>query len=276
MECFKCNAFGVKLIEVISGEGIIMVCEKCASEYDMPAINKIFPSSFSPEFPEKKQTVYDRLALISGVSLKDGPRENPSKEQEFELKKIVDKNYAKIISAKPAKRDDLIDNFHWVIMRARRAKHITHAQMAKAISEPEPAIKMAEKGILPQKACDRFIDKIENYLGIQILKRQNNSDFSSKFDLKQEFVENPSFDPIITKNLTINDLRELKIKKEQAILGKKEAPLGVYPKGTRPQSTELRGKEQADSKKEIKEKRDYSDDKGDISQEEIDRIIFGK
>lgn len=252
MECFKCGALGVKLIEVISDGGIIMVCEKCASEENMPTINKGISNFFVSQLPEKKQTVYDRLALISGVKADNGIKQ----EQEFELKKIVDKNYAKTISGKPAKRDDLIDNFHWIIMRARRSKHITQLQMAKAILEPEQAIKMAEKGVLPQKGCERFIDKIENYLGIQILKRQNNYDFSLKFDLKQEFAENPSFDPMISKNLTIADLRELKIKKEQAILGKKE--------------------EEECSKKEIKEKRDYADNKEDISQEEIDRILFGK
>lgn len=256
MECFKCNAVGVKLVEVISNEGVVKVCEKCAFEEHLPLVNKNSLNSFVSTFPEKKHTVYDRLVSISGVKADNKPEQE---QQEFELKKLVDENYSQNIYENPSKRDDLIDNFHWTIMRARRSKHITQFQMAKAILEPEQAIKMAEKGILPQKGCDRFIDKIENYLEIKILKRQPNSNFSSELDLKKDFAENPSFDPVVLRKLTISDLKKLKTKQEEEILEKKE-----QEKSTNKEPI-----------KEIKEKRESAED-DDISQEKINKIIFGK
>ena len=51
----------------------------------------------------------------------------------------MDKNYKEKVgedlSKKP--RADLVDNFHWIIMRARRMKKLTQAQFAKEIGESE-------------------------------------------------------------------------------------------------------------------------------------------
>jgi len=136
-------------------------------------------------------------------------------------------------------------------MRARRAKKLTQKQFAEAIEESEEAIKMAEKGVLPK---DDFVlvNKIENYLGIRI---KDESARERSFDeevnqVKEEFVHNVEedkikFDDVTTKTLTIADLQEMKKKREEEIF-----------------------------EESVDKKIDF--DKEDISQEDIDRIIFGK
>ncbi len=57
----------------------------------------------------------------------------------------------------------MVDNFHWIIMRARRARKLTQKQFAEAIEESEEAIKMAEKGVLAKNDLV-LVNKIENHL----------------------------------------------------------------------------------------------------------------
>jgi len=157
----------------------------------------------------------------------------------------------------------MIDNFHWIIMRARRSKKLNQKQFAEAIEESEEAIKMAEKGVLPKNDFV-LVNKIEDYLGIRIrdefaprgelfVNREVNTDSKDSFDedveiIKEEFAQKVNedkvkFDDITTRTLTISDLQEMKQKREEEIFEKPE-------------------------------KIDF--DKEDISQEEIDRILFGK
>jgi len=65
--------------------------------------------------------------------------------------------------------DDLVDNFHWEIVKARRYKDLTRKQLAEAVGVSEGDFKIIEFGELPK---DDFvlINKIENYLGINFQK----------------------------------------------------------------------------------------------------------
>ena len=133
--------------------------------------------------------------------------------EDLNLKKIVSKNVEGISSTAKKERLDLIDNFHWVIMRFRRQKKLTQEQFANAISEPVSAIMMAEQGILPEKDYV-LARKIENFLGIVIVK--------GDAEKKQETPGNPmlsvpkvlKFESNTTKELTIADLRRIKERKE--------------------------------------------------------------
>jgi ribosome-binding protein aMBF1 (putative translation factor) len=242
MECFKCGISGdkVKLLDVISERGIVKICEKCFLEENLPLVRK--PTNFQlkkleilPKSPVKK-TVYERLSEMAGVR-NEGIRKNESLDkQETTLKEIMNQNF-ETVSGKEQK-EDLADNFHWVIMRARRLRHLTQGQFAKAIAEPEAAIKAIEKGFLPKNNY-RLIKKIENYLGIKIMKKD-------AVEQKGEFEKKISFDPVTAKTLTISDLQDMKKKKEEEIM--------------------LNPKEGAD----------FSGvNKKELSKEEIDDMIFG-
>jgi ribosome-binding protein aMBF1 (putative translation factor) len=213
-ECFNCGISEekTKLFDSISKEGIVKICGECASKENIPLIKKRPENRyFSHNNLTKKESVYERLSRMSGVSLrkmKSEEEEKLLKKQEIALKNIVNKNYCEQSSKEP-RPDFLIDNFHWVIMRRRRAKHITQEQLAREINEPEKAIKMIERGIIPRGVYD-LIEKIEKALDIIITKKE----FSKQLENKPKKI---GFDTITTKNLTISDLKEMQKQKENKI-----------------------------------------------------------
>jgi len=138
--------------------------------------------------------------------------------QEAELKKIATKNIQKSAQLEKKSRPDLVDNFHWVIMRFRRNKKLTQEQFAKEISEPVESIIRAESGILPEKDYV-LVRKIENALGISLVKKE----LEKKVLLsKQEEAPVPKvlkLEPTKIRELTIADLRRIKEKKDSGIIG---------------------------------------------------------
>ena len=112
-------------------------------------------------------------------------------------------NISKDIKPRPY----LVNNFHWVIMRARRAKHISREQFARDLGESETLVKMIEQGVLPEDD-NRIINKIEGYLGINLRKPE----FENKTK-KREL----GFDSVSVGNLTISDLKEMKDKRNKDI-----------------------------------------------------------
>ena len=116
-ECFNCGISEkkIRLFDVIAKEGIVKMCEECASKENIPLIKKKPGESYFSYNLKKKETVYERLSRISGVNSKDIKSEEEKellKKQENNLREIVDKNYYEKISKEP-KPDFLIDNFHW-------------------------------------------------------------------------------------------------------------------------------------------------------------------
>jgi len=208
-ECFNCGISEekTKLFDAISAEGIAKVCEECAKNENIPLIKKPLGNTLPKK---KRESVYARVSRMSGFDsrIKIPKKTESLKKQDTSLKEIIDKNYYNQISNEP-KPDFLIDNFHWIIMRARRRKHLTQAQLAKEIKEPETAIKVIEKGIIPRGIYD-LIKKLEKYLSIRIVKKE----FKEKMESSEKKI---SFDPITTKSLTIEDLREMRKKEQEEI-----------------------------------------------------------
>ena len=145
---------------------------------------------------------------------------------EAELKKIVDKNLDESLKLKEATpRADLVENFHWVITRFRRLKKLTQEDFAREISEPLHAVKLAEKGVLPDINDYRFIRKIENYLGIILIKDDAaKPERHIEPEKKEVEIETQPSSPIkissfgsgSLRNLTIGDLKKIKEKTDNA------------------------------------------------------------
>tara|TARA_Y100000034_G_scaffold111629_1_gene144872 strand:- start:2246 stop:2917 length:672 start_codon:yes stop_codon:yes gene_type:complete len=211
-ECYKCGALGERtlLFDAVSEDGIIKICRRCSSKEDIPIIKK--PSNLKLKESEKNQTVYDRISKISGVNKQNifEQKKELLKRQETNLKDIVDRNFIVNFKQEKESKDDLINNFHWIIMRARRAKKLTQAQLAEEIEESDVAIQMAEKGVLPEDNF-RFINKLENFLGVRLLKEEVAEKIKEQKKLE--------FDKDATRELTISDLQEMKEKRESEILG---------------------------------------------------------
>jgi ribosome-binding protein aMBF1 (putative translation factor) len=251
MDCWNCekNIDKQASFEVITQEGIVRICKECFEKENFPSLNR------------KKTDIAPRYVYPKKE------HENKEKENLFlknqELKKISNQNYSqRMLESKP---NDLIDNFHWVIMRARRSKKITQEQFAKEIKEPEIAIKKIEQGKLPEKYSE-IIKKIETALRINLLKEKKTDSFEKEVEeAKKTLVENIDegkiqFDELITRTLTIDDLKDMKAQREGKIFQKKTE---LIPR-----------KKPADNEPEFTEK-DIRDKK-ELTEQEINDIIFGK
>lgn len=301
MECSKCGALNVRLFDVITGEGIIKLCQYCLSEEDAPVIRKPTVSQF--QSVNKEPSIYERLSKAAGLDAKEhkkhifgSAQQEQLKHQEVTLRDLVDRKYDRDTKDKPKKREDLIDNFHWVIMRARRNKKMTVTQFAKEIGESEAVVKMAEQGNLPDGNYN-IIKKIEAVLSINILRPE----FAQKLEHKKEL----GFDEFSTKNLTIADLHEMKKdvpdivpekepywKRLMNSLTRKKEPSQAVVEEEKPEvfddgvetgdlretpiefnNTTLEITESiTDAEEEEKETKPVED----LTQEEIDELIFGK
>jgi ribosome-binding protein aMBF1 (putative translation factor) len=217
-ECFKCGISdkNAQLFDAITKEGLVKICEGCSAFSDFPILRR--PTAFQLKEIERKPTTYERLSRMSGLKNLNERKVEKSDyliRQEKSLRAMVDKNYAEKIKQEAKPRPDLVDNFHWIIMRARRSKHVTQKQMADAIGEAEAAIKMAEEGILPEN--NYLLNKIQGYLEINLLKETSKMTMENTKNSVHDFVPTPFLD-LGKKNpdeLTIFDLKEVKKKADK-------------------------------------------------------------
>lgn len=207
--CSKCGEEKRKLLDTISEEGIVTICEDCIQNKDGPIVKKPFQGAFDDT--NTKKSVYERLSSVAGINLskfkKFGDIDEEKDLQDAELKEIVSKNldvrFVKNIDVEV----DLIRNFHWNIMRARRLKKITLSELAKKIAESEEILKMIERGDVSKSSVE-LISKLELFLGIVILTNEARKKLDS-------ISKKISFDKVISRSLTIEDLKEVK-KEEEA------------------------------------------------------------
>jgi DNA-binding transcriptional regulator YiaG len=80
--------------------------------------------------------------------------------------------------------NELVDNFHWEILKRRKEKEISRKQFASDLHVSEDEVKMVENGRLPRNDFV-LINKIQSYLGINL--RKDGQDFSRPV---REKVEN--------------------------------------------------------------------------------------
>jgi len=205
MECFNCgiSESRARLFDAVSSKGIVKICDVCSKNERMPIVRR--PTTFQLKESEKSLSIYDRLSKLSGIE-----RESRRKDGKVEinLRKIIDRNFESKVSNEKRPRPDLVDNFHWIIMRVRRLKKLTQKKLAQEISESEVAIKMAERGVLPEDDY-RLVNKLESFLGIKIIKTK-----IQKLPEKQP-VRVIKFDPSAVQNLTIADLKIIEEENEK-------------------------------------------------------------
>jgi len=182
--CFKCGS-AENLQDAISEKEIVKICRRCQARENLPIIKKPKIDAFDNDRP---LSVQERLAKMSGVPsnpraqrekmLAERKRQEEEaeerKKQNEELRKIANKAFEKQLGDSNAETDtsgnsSMVRNFHWIILRARRAKHLTRRDLADRIGEPEAAIEMAEKGVLPRER-ETMVKKLQQALNIQITK----------------------------------------------------------------------------------------------------------
>ena len=197
-ECYKCHTPQTKaiLFDVILPHGIDKVCGKCSVSENSP----IFRDVKDIDIIEKTPTNKERLERISGVKLDKNFGNMQPSETDKRLKEIVRSNFTRTFSQIPEMEKELVDNFHWIVMRARRMKHYSQEQLAKVINEPIELVKMVEAGNAPQKR--EVIRKLEDVLGIKIRKEEPKEEVA--FDKKELDFDFKDID-----DFTIFDLKKL-------------------------------------------------------------------
>lgn len=206
-ECVRCGISEnkVHLFDVISNQGIEKMCAHCAEYENRLILNK--PTKAQLKESEKKEVGFRESLKRFEKSLTQPNLE--LEKQNINLKKIVEKNSEQKLKSESKPRPDLIDNFHWILMRSRRAKKLSQVQLAKELGEAEITIKTAEKGILPEDDY-KLVNKFESFFGICLIKKEYLEKIQKKYP-EQEI----SFDNLTSKKLTIADLKEMKNSKEK-------------------------------------------------------------
>lgn len=90
------------------------------------------------------------------------------------IRKPSEENAIKYALAQKAKKSvssDLIDNFHWQIMMARRRTRLSQKQLAQELGVPEQDITKLESG--KESENPEVIRKIENFFRISLHKDKN-------------------------------------------------------------------------------------------------------
>jgi ribosome-binding protein aMBF1 (putative translation factor) len=217
MECFRCGVLGDKalLFDVISGTGIVKICKRCSSEERLPIIRKQDESQVKEL--ERRQS-FSRL-ISNNVESKKEIEKRELNKTETTLRDIINKKYKEKVPEEKKSRDDLVDNFHWIIMRSRRARKLTQQQLAEEILEPEAAIKLAEQGVLPENDFKLLI-KLENALKVNLFKKRP-SEEKPKFQIAIEPEKELPLDKDSSEFLTIADLKRMKEERESEIFGEK-------------------------------------------------------
>lgn len=209
-ECFICGISGEKtrLYDAISKEGIEKICYDCSVKENIPIIKR--PTTLQLKEAESRPINYSQYRKTK-EQINEEERKKEIEKQDISLRDLVNKNYISKVPKMENPQVELIDNFHWNIMRKRRQKHITQKQLAEAIGESEAAIRMAERGILPQDDY-RLINKIEKYLLIRL--RKNPEKLLSPYQIENTPARVIEFKPEVLNDLTIADLKKIKEEKE--------------------------------------------------------------
>ncbi len=261
--CFKCGISENKslLYDAITGEGIQKICRRCSHHEEVP-IMQTKDALELKEF-ERKQDTYERISRVSGVGngKKLNSRSLALESQETSLRNLVEKNVCKGLSKQAKPREDLVKNYHWLIKRYRRLKHLTTKQFAEALREPEKLIVLAEQGVVPE-GYD-FIKKVEKLLGIALIKQEVYEELKRR-EQREFSVEKQT-------DLTIADLKEIKEKtKGKGFFGffssKKKVPES--------NSEEVIEIEEEESDKDFV--KPNASAKRDLTKKEMEDLIFGK
>lgn len=322
-QCYICGIESGKafLFDAIYDGGIVKICENCSKKEDVPLIKS--GGEVNVKESSKNKSTYDRLSEMAGIDPKEhrekfGKKSQESEKQEQNLRKVVEEKselaFPKLEQVKAQKKEDLVRNFHWTIFQARRAMKMSQKNLAEKVSEPEKAIRLSERGILPDDYRD-FVRKIQMALGVTLFKKPD----------KKKRV---GFDPATSKSVTIGDLREREKQESQEDPGEEEGekpkkvpfwkrilnklkgkkkehdPLEVpededldfeeetvsvrgrpekdkeleHPESTEVDSTKKDHKEESSSEdrgSDEQKKSNSKNSKGEPTDEEIDKIVFG-
>lgn len=303
-KCFRCDVSEehANLYEVIYENEIACVCENCARIENLPVIRK--PSKSQLQEAKRPYSVYERLARASGMDDKAEIRRKQlaGKTEEVTLDKLRKPIAFLDEKVKPELKEklDLIDNFHWEILRARRKAGVTQEQLAKKINVDEKVVKSLEYGQLTDNSPE-ILKKIENILQINLRNSRRvpvtevfytNPEKKERLDDKKELVEQIAKEdkPFSIDNARKTTVGDLKGTRENKSAGRKDwskitlADLQEMKLREKKQAQEFRmeeiedwrGKTREEREKDIKQKKEEEKERKEEKDEEESEEDFFK
>ncbi|MBS3094598.1 hypothetical protein J4474_02945 [Candidatus Pacearchaeota archaeon] len=296
MECEKCGVSEDKasLFDVVFEDKLVHMCKRCAEFEDLPVIRKI--SSYDGGIPEDRhQSVYERMVKISGVKRdsENVPKINPREaiqKKDMTLRDVVERGMKDRVETQPVvmKRPDLLGNYHWIVMRARRSRKMSHVQLADEIGESPDVLMRIERGILPEK--DIVLRKLEKALKIRlfVVSPEDNEEYFSSVVDGNEVIEKrvsgkaANLDPELSNALIIGDMKQLD--EQTPVVDKvsywRQLKAKVF--GRKKESsenseevTEIESETEEIVVPEETEKKDIKNKK-DLNSKEINELVFGR
>jgi ribosome-binding protein aMBF1 (putative translation factor) len=211
----------VKLFDAIYELRMSTLCERCSIIENIPIIK----TPNSEQLKESETTrVSDRMKDISG--LRD-PEKPATFFKEDRLKELDSNPELEL----PEKENlNLIDNFHWEVMKQRRRRGQSQKQLAESLGESEIAVQMIEKGKLPENA-KRILSKLEQVFQSKLMKVKTKIVENTQPILVDEEGDEIDFVPedeeMIFVEDTIEDPAETEKSAEEISLHHAENALGI-------------------------------------------------
>ena len=162
-ECNICsiNSNQIRLFDAIYNGRMNSICERCSIIENIPIIKIPNPNQLKES---ERNKVYERMKRLSGLN------ETEKQETFFKEDKLneLDKNPELELPEKHSL--NLINHFHWEVMRRRRRKGLSQKKLAEFLGESEVAIQMIENAKLPENA-EILIKKLEQFFQTRLRKK---------------------------------------------------------------------------------------------------------
>ncbi|MDP3026726.1 MAG: hypothetical protein Q8N63_03385 [Nanoarchaeota archaeon] len=160
-KCARCDVSGekIRLFDAVYSGRIEKICERCSIIENIPVIKR--PDAFRLKESEKGTGVYDRMKRLSGI------KEQKKEESFFIEDRLKQLEAMPELELPERNKLNLIEHFHWEIMRNRRRKGLSHEKLAENLGESSVAIVMLEKGKVPENA-ENLIRKLEQFFQVRL------------------------------------------------------------------------------------------------------------
>ncbi|MCW8966339.1 MAG: helix-turn-helix domain-containing protein [Candidatus Pacearchaeota archaeon] len=126
---------------------------------------------------------------------------------------ILERNYFRKQVSEPVNSgvSDFVKNFHWEIMRARRARKMSQSQLAREILESEGVLRRIESG---NASRDDFkaVGKLEDFFGINLFS-ENGKVQKSERNVRKSYVDD-LISELGSQNLENKKFKDFRVKEE--------------------------------------------------------------
>ena len=196
----------VRIFDAIHELRMTNLCERCSIIENIPIIKTPNPE----QLKESETTrVSDRMKDLSGL------REPEKPDTFFKEDRLKELDSNPNLELPEKENLNLVDNFHWEIMKQRRRRGQSQKQLAESLGESEIAIQMIEKGKLPENA-KRIISKLEQIFQNKLIKVEKKIIPNTEPILVDEDGGTIDFIPEDEDMVFIKDEQELEIQEKSA------------------------------------------------------------